>query len=182
MSSAEDRWCGTEVEEALHGASRIEVGEEYVIALVWKRAECDDNDYYPARWSAIGSGGVLPMHDGVIGHGEFEGQHHTGADGVVGPPLAQQFGGEAPEVGSRADAQPPRSAAAWCRIRAPIVGTVLAVGRYWFVPGSLDRCNLVETTTERPGSSLDCSRARSTRDEVSHDGRRVGPAPPTPVA
>lgn len=98
MSSAEDRWCGTEVEEALHGASRIEVGEEYVIALVWKRAECDDNDYYPARWSAIGSGGVLPMHDGVIGHGEFEGQHHTGADGVVGPPLAQQFGGEAPEA------------------------------------------------------------------------------------
>lgn len=89
---------GTEIEEALHDASRIEVGEDYVVALAWKRAECADTDYYPARWSAIGSGGVLPMTDGIIGRGEFEGHRYAEGDGFVGPPLAQQFGGKAPEA------------------------------------------------------------------------------------
>ena len=88
-----------QIEEALHGSSRLEVGEEYVIALAWKRAECDTNDFYPARWSAIGSGGILSLEDGVVGFGEFEGRHHDADERmVVGPPLAHEFAKKKPEA------------------------------------------------------------------------------------
>ncbi|WP_110208120.1 hypothetical protein [Nocardioides daejeonensis] len=90
---------GTLIEEALRASSRLEVGEDYVIALRWKRAECDENDYYPARWSAIGSGGILPANDGVLGRGEFEGQHHPPSSmQSVGPMLAHKLAGMPPST------------------------------------------------------------------------------------
>ncbi|KHL17758.1 UNVERIFIED_CONTAM: hypothetical protein LK11_09980 [Mumia flava] len=92
--------AGAETEVAPRGGSRLEVGQDYVLALTWKRAECDGNEHYPARWSAIGTGGVLPAGGGVIGVGEYEGARHLfAADGeYVGPAVAQAFAGKNPRA------------------------------------------------------------------------------------
>lgn len=86
---------GTESEAAPAGRSRLEVGHHYVLALIWKPAECGDDEPVPARWSAIGSGGILPADQGVIGVGEFEGTVGSASNSpkVVGPPLAHTYAG-----------------------------------------------------------------------------------------
>ena len=62
-------------EAAFADASRIEVGHQYVLALVWARAECaQGDDPSPAGWSLIGSGGALPADGEVIGNGELAGE------------------------------------------------------------------------------------------------------------
>jgi hypothetical protein len=50
------------------------VGHEYVLALVWKPAECDEGDEtIPARWMVTGTYGAVPADEGVVGIGEDEG-------------------------------------------------------------------------------------------------------------
>jgi hypothetical protein len=53
--------------------SRLEIGHSYVLALRWMYAECSEDGYEPARWTTIGSGGILPVDGGIIGQGEYEG-------------------------------------------------------------------------------------------------------------
>jgi hypothetical protein len=66
---------GVEYDAIMNGSSRFEVGHEYVVALVWIREQCSDQDGdTPAHWAYIGSGGVLPADGGMVGAGEFEGR------------------------------------------------------------------------------------------------------------
>lgn len=90
---------GSERETAREGSSRLEVGNEYVLGLVWKPAQCAGDIRIPARWALIGSGAVLPANDGVVGEGEFEGAEVSPVDAgeVVGPPVAEEFRGEGVE-------------------------------------------------------------------------------------
>jgi hypothetical protein len=65
---------GSKREVAVEGAPRLETGHEYVLALVWREAECSPGDAtVPAHWSVLGSGAALPADNNTIGVGEFEG-------------------------------------------------------------------------------------------------------------
>lgn len=66
-------------EVTIAGSSRLEVGHQYVLALVWQAAQCADGDRVPAAWTWIGSGGIIPADGDVLGAGEFEGSA-AGAD------------------------------------------------------------------------------------------------------
>lgn len=86
---------GTESKAARAGSSRLEVGNDYTLGLVWKPAQCYEDVRIPARWALVGSGAILPADAGVIGVGEFEGAKPVAASqGAVGPPIAQQFAGK----------------------------------------------------------------------------------------
>lgn len=53
------------------GTPRVEVGHKYVIALNFEDDRCDDPE--AGTWTGLGSGGVLPADEGVLGVGESEG-------------------------------------------------------------------------------------------------------------
>lgn len=56
------------------GVPRAEVGHRYVIALKWEPVRCTPgSDAEADRWPGMGSGAVLPVDDGVLCNGEFEG-------------------------------------------------------------------------------------------------------------
>jgi hypothetical protein len=62
------------VEMALHDFPRVEVGHQYVIAVRWEKAICDeDGEYTPAQWRGLGEGSEIPYDDGTLGNGESEG-------------------------------------------------------------------------------------------------------------
>lgn len=90
---------GTESKAARAGSSRLEVGNDYILGLVWKPAQCSEDHRVPARWALIGSGAILPANAGVIGAGEFEGATPVAAsETAVGPPIARRFAGRGPAV------------------------------------------------------------------------------------
>ncbi len=67
-----------EMRFGMAGQSRIEVGHQYVIALAWLEPECDPDDgNRPGEWGAIGSGGIIPADDNILGNSEFEGKAIT---------------------------------------------------------------------------------------------------------
>jgi hypothetical protein len=62
------------VEMALHGFPRVEPGHQYVMAIRWEKAVCDeDGEYTPAQWSGLGEGSEIPYDGDTIGNGESEG-------------------------------------------------------------------------------------------------------------
>ncbi|PRY57842.1 hypothetical protein B0I28_106264 [Glycomyces artemisiae] len=62
------------VEMALYGFPRVEVGHQYVMAIRWEAAVCDeDGEYTPAQWHGLGEGSEIPFDGGVLGNGESEG-------------------------------------------------------------------------------------------------------------
>ncbi|MEU5873840.1 hypothetical protein AB0A73_20060 [Glycomyces sp. NPDC047369] len=62
------------VEMALYGFPRVEVGHEYVMAVRWEAAVCDeDGEFTPAQWRGLGEGSEIPFDGGVLGNGESEG-------------------------------------------------------------------------------------------------------------
>lgn len=62
------------VEMALHGLPRVEVGHQYVMAIRWEKAVCDeDGEYTRAQWRGLGEGSEIPYDDDTIGNGESEG-------------------------------------------------------------------------------------------------------------
>lgn len=87
---------GTERETSLAGSSRLEVGNDYTVALVWKPAQCAEDLRSPARWAIAGSGAVVPANDGRLGVGEFEGTAAGDSPETeyVGPPVVDELGGQ----------------------------------------------------------------------------------------
>jgi hypothetical protein len=62
------------VEMALHDLPRVEVGHQYVMAIRWEKAVCDeDGEYTRAQWRGLGEGSEIPYDDNTIGNGEPEG-------------------------------------------------------------------------------------------------------------
>jgi hypothetical protein len=62
------------VEMALLEFPRVEVGHQYVMAIRWEKAVCDeDGEYTPAQWRGLGEGSEIPYDDDTIGNGESEG-------------------------------------------------------------------------------------------------------------
>lgn len=70
---------GETAEVNLGYGSRIEVGHNYVLALVWMDEVCGE-DPEPAQWAVIGSEGALPIDDGIVGRGEIGGVVTARAD------------------------------------------------------------------------------------------------------
>ena len=95
---------GSEREVAVEGASRLEPGHQYVIALQWRDTEQAPGDpTVPAHWSVLGSGAVLPADGGTIGVGEFEGGTlelaELETDAPVSPDaVLAEFAGEKPST------------------------------------------------------------------------------------
>ena len=62
------------VEMALLDLPRVEVGHQYVMAIRWEKAVCDeDGEYTRAQWRGLGEGSEIPFDDDTIGNGESEG-------------------------------------------------------------------------------------------------------------
>jgi hypothetical protein len=62
------------VKLALSEFPRVEVGHQYVMAIRWQPALCDeDGEYAPAQWLGLGEGSEIPYDDGILGNGESEG-------------------------------------------------------------------------------------------------------------
>jgi hypothetical protein len=62
------------VEMALLDLPRVEVGHQYVMAVRWERAVCDeDGEYTKAQWRGLGEGSEIPYDGDTIGNGESEG-------------------------------------------------------------------------------------------------------------
>jgi hypothetical protein len=62
------------VEMAFHDLPRIEVGHQYVMAVRWEAAVCDeDGEYTPAMWRGLGEGSEIPYDGDILGNGESEG-------------------------------------------------------------------------------------------------------------
>ena len=52
------------VEMALVDFPRVEVGHQYVMAIRWERALCEeDGEYTPAQWRGLGEGSEIPYDD-----------------------------------------------------------------------------------------------------------------------
>lgn len=70
---------GTRTAFALADRPRLEVGRQYVVAFASypgldpAQAERCGDPATPTRWGPVGSGGAVPVTDGVVGVGEFEG-------------------------------------------------------------------------------------------------------------
>lgn len=61
-------------EMALSEYPRVEVGHQYVMAIRWEKAVCDeDGEYTRAQWRGLGEGSEVPYDDNTIGNGESEG-------------------------------------------------------------------------------------------------------------
>lgn len=57
------------------GSPRIELGHQYIVALVWEEARCSPGDApEPAQWRGLGAAGVVAFDGGVIGQGEVSGR------------------------------------------------------------------------------------------------------------
>jgi hypothetical protein len=65
---------GQKQELAMPGESRMEVGHTYLTALA---------RYADGKWDGLGAGTVLPIDDGVIGHGELRGGWPTEPTAVI---------------------------------------------------------------------------------------------------
>lgn len=66
------------------GASRVEVGHSYVIAIKWELPLCTEGpDKESAQWSGLGAGAVVPFDEGIVGNGEFEGKTRSAAQAKV---------------------------------------------------------------------------------------------------
>jgi len=62
------------VEMALLDLPRVEVGHQYVMAIRWEAAICDeDGEYTRAQWRGLGEGSEIPYDDNTLGNGESEG-------------------------------------------------------------------------------------------------------------
>jgi hypothetical protein len=62
------------VEMALADFPRVEVGHQYVMAIRWQAAICDDDgEFTRAQWLGLGEGSEIPYDAGTIGNGESEG-------------------------------------------------------------------------------------------------------------
>jgi hypothetical protein len=62
------------VEMALSEFPRVEIGHQYVMAIRWEKAVCDeDGEYTRAQWRGLGEGSEIPFDDATIGNGESEG-------------------------------------------------------------------------------------------------------------
>ncbi|HST82656.1 MAG TPA: hypothetical protein VLL08_13055 [Kineosporiaceae bacterium] len=91
---------------AYPGASRLEVGHRYVLAIYYQSAGCDGENS-SARWAGIGSGGVIPFDTATLGTGEIEGRSNvvvpeaTGGSGVL---RAQLKGKSLDDLQARLDA------------------------------------------------------------------------------
>jgi hypothetical protein len=68
------------VEMALSEFPRVEVGHQYVMAIRWEKAVCDeDGEYTRAQWRGLGEGSEIPYDDNTIGNGESEGTVQSAA-------------------------------------------------------------------------------------------------------
>ncbi|MEU3426506.1 hypothetical protein [Streptomyces gardneri] len=66
---------GERTELAMESAPRVETGHSYVMAVVWEEARCSEGDpSIPAQWGGLGSSGVIPFDDAILGQGESEGR------------------------------------------------------------------------------------------------------------
>ena len=62
------------VEMALADFPRVEVGHQYVMAIRWQAAICDDDgEFTQAQWLGLGEGSEIPYDADTIGNGESEG-------------------------------------------------------------------------------------------------------------
>lgn len=61
----------------VNGASRMEVGHTYIMALQWTDARCSPGDKVPAGWRGLGSASTLPYDNQIVGQGEMEGAVRT---------------------------------------------------------------------------------------------------------
>jgi hypothetical protein len=92
-------------EMALLDLPRVEVGHQYVMAVRWERAVCDeDGEYTKAQWRGLGEGSEIPYDGDTIGNGESEGTvQDTAAFAAAAEDEADQ-GIEELLVGQSADA------------------------------------------------------------------------------
>ncbi|MFG3340918.1 hypothetical protein [Glycomyces sp. NPDC048151] len=68
------------VEMAFLELPRIEVGHQYVMAIRWEKAVCDeDGEYTRAQWRGLGEGSEIPYDGGTLGNGESEGTMQSAA-------------------------------------------------------------------------------------------------------
>lgn len=56
-------------------APRLEVGNSYIFALDRPSGYCEATPEDAPTWRGLGAASVLPLSEGVIGAGEFEGRH-----------------------------------------------------------------------------------------------------------
>jgi len=105
---------------ALRGASRLEPGHSYVLALDWVDDPCAQ-DPAKGRWALLGGRGTVPYDGGVLGAGEYEGNVFTVAEArekwqrkdEVTPGLRDQMvGATLDTLRSSLDAATPRPAKA----------------------------------------------------------------------
>lgn len=80
-------WKGDPLERrelGAYGAPRMEVGHNYLLALDLPRGLCGDAqsaaEAEQSEWLGLGGSSVVPIDDGIVGNGEFEGVD----DGRVG--------------------------------------------------------------------------------------------------
>lgn len=93
------------MEMALYDSPRIEVGHQYVMAIRWEKAICDeDGEYTPAQWRGLGEGSEVPYDDNTIGNGESEGTVQSAADFAAASEDVVDQGIEEELVGQSGDA------------------------------------------------------------------------------
>lgn len=61
----------------VNGASRMEVGHTYIMAVQWTNARCSPGDKVPAGWRGLGAASTLPYDNQIVGQGEMEGAVRT---------------------------------------------------------------------------------------------------------
>ena len=108
-----DPETNTNVDIAIEGTPRLEVGSTYLMAILWYRAGCEDGSVDPGAWGILGSNAVIPYTGAVLGVGEFEGENQTLNEAEAYEAAydqaslrAEVIGEDADEVASRLDAAP----------------------------------------------------------------------------
>jgi hypothetical protein len=64
---------GEKIPMAGHDQPRVEVGNSYVMVLLWEEEIPDESSPVPARWVSLGADSVIPYENGEMGVGELEG-------------------------------------------------------------------------------------------------------------
>ena len=60
---------------------RLEVGHQYLMAIVWEAARCAEGDpVKPAQWRGLGADAVVPFDKALIGRGEWQGTSRSAAE------------------------------------------------------------------------------------------------------
>lgn len=69
------------VQIAGEDAPRLELGHQYIMALVWEAARCSPgDDRVPAQWRGLGADSNIPYDDNIIGQGELQGDYQSAAE------------------------------------------------------------------------------------------------------